>query len=77
VLSIYIFLISVFSSICYYAYGSELEDMVTLNLPHDNLTAFVQILYCAGLLGSLPMQMIPVFEIYEKTDLYAMIPNPL
>lgn len=41
VLSIYITLISMFSAICYYAYGTELEDMVTLNLPHDNLTAFV------------------------------------
>ena len=76
VMAIYTLMITSFSCICYYAYGSELEDMVTLNLPHDNLTAFVQIMYCAGLLGTFPIQMIPVFEIYETSDLYALLPNP-
>jgi hypothetical protein len=51
--------------------------MVTLNLPHDNLTSFVQILYCFGLLGSLPMQIMPVFEITEKTPCFEWLPNPL
>lgn len=40
-LLIYITLISVFSAIAYYSYGSDLEDMVTLNLPHDNLTSLI------------------------------------
>lgn len=49
--------------------------MVTLNLPHDNLTSMVQIFYCFGLLGSFPMQMMPVFEIFEKSDLYKRMPT--
>lgn len=77
VVSIYITILCLFSSICYYSYGTDLEDMVTLNLPHDNLTSLVQILYCFGLLGSLPMQIMPVFEIYEKTPCYRALPNPL
>lgn len=41
VLAIYIMIISSFSAIAYYAYGNDLEDMVTLNLPHDNLTSMI------------------------------------
>ena len=48
-------LICVFSSICYWSYGLDLEDMVTLNLPHDNLTSLIQIFYCFGLMGGLPL----------------------
>ena len=49
--------------------------MVTLNLPHDNLTSMIQVFYCFGLLGSYPMQMMPVFEIIETARLYAKIPT--
>jgi proton-coupled amino acid transporter len=52
------------------AYGNEIEDMVTLNLPHDNLTSLIQIFYCFGLLGSYPMQAFPVFEIIERSMWY-------
>ena len=49
--------------------------MVTLNLPHDNLTSMIQVFYCFGLLGSYPMQMMPVFEIIESANLYSRIPT--
>lgn len=49
--------------------------MVTLNLPHDNLTSIIQVFYCFGLLGSYPMQVMPVFEIYEKSSLYKHMPT--
>lgn len=49
--------------------------MVTLNLPHDSLTSLVQILYCFGLLGSYPMQMMPVFQIFEKSKAYTKLPT--
>ena len=49
--------------------------MVTLNLPHDNLTSLVQILYCFGLLGSFPMQVIPVFDIVERSKLFLRLPT--
>lgn len=44
--------------------------MVTLNLPHDNLTSMIQIFYCFGLMGSYPIQMFPVFQILERANWY-------
>ena len=46
------------------------KDMVTLNLPHDGLTSTIQIVYSLGLVGSYPIQMMPVFQIVEKSALY-------
>lgn len=40
-LTIYVITLCLFSSISYWSYGSELKDMVTLNLPHDNLTSMI------------------------------------
>ena len=54
-ITIVITLICVFSAICYWSYGPDLEDMVTLNLPHDNMTSTIQIFYCFGLMGGLPL----------------------
>ena len=45
----------IFSVCSYEAYGDRIDDMVTMNLPHDNLTSSVQLLYCLGLLGSFPL----------------------
>lgn len=39
VLVIYVTMIASFSAISYFCYGPDLLDMVTLNLPHDNLTS--------------------------------------
>lgn len=52
-----------------------MEDMVTLNLPHDSFTSAVLILYSFGLLGSYPMQLLPVYEILEKTKLFGRLPT--
>ena len=60
-IALVIFMLVTFSSICYWSYGDELEDMVTLNLPHDNLTSMIQIFYCFGLMGSFPLQIMPAF----------------
>lgn len=79
-LFIYLVIVCAFSSLAYFvslmivnllqAYGNEIEDMITLNLPHDNLTSLIQIFYCFGLLGSYPMQAFPVFEIIERSSRY-------
>lgn len=61
VLILYVFMIASFSAVCYIGFGEDLLDMVTLNLPHDNLTSTLQIFYSFGLLGSYPLQMLPVF----------------
>ena len=74
-LTIYVTVLCVFSAISYWAYGDNLEDMVTLNLPHDNLTSMVQVFYCFGLLGSYPMQLMPVFEIVEASSFYLRMPT--
>jgi len=54
-LLIYVTTLCTFSAIAYWSFGSSIEDMVTLNLPHDNLTSIIQVFYCFGLLGSYPM----------------------
>lgn len=74
-LVIYVIVLCLFSSIAYWSYGPNLEDMVTLNLPHDNLTSIIQVFYCFGLLGSYPMQLMPVFEIVEASDIYKRMPT--
>ena len=47
-----------------------------MNLPHDNLTTTVQIVYCLGLLGTYPMQIVPALDITEKGSLFTNTPNP-
>ena len=60
----------IFSVCSYEAFGDRIDDMVTMNLPHDNLTSSVQLLYCLGLLGSFPLQAIPAIDISEKTKCF-------
>lgn len=73
VLFVYVSLISVFSAIVYYCFGEDLKDMVTLNLPSDALSSTLQIVYSIGLLGSYPLQMLPVFQIVESTVLFKRV----
>jgi len=47
-----------------------------MNLPHNNLTLSVQLLYCFGLLGSFPMQILPAIDITEKTEMFLNSGNP-
>jgi amino acid permease len=70
VLIVYIAMLASFSAIAYSSFGDAIQDMVTLNLPHDRLTATLQIFYSLGLLGSYPIQMLPYFEIVEKSMRY-------
>lgn len=68
-------LLVAFSCISYIAFSSETQDMITLNLPHDNLTSFCQICYSFGLLCTYPIQFIPAIDIAEKAVLYDRLPN--
>lgn len=76
VIVLLIFILVLFSCFSYEAFGYRIEDMVTMNLPHDNLTSSVQLLYCFGLLGSFPMQLIPAIDITEKSSAFVNSPNP-
>lgn len=71
-----IVMLIVFGCFSYEAFGEQIEDMVTMNLPHNNLTTSVQLLYCFGLLGSYPMQVLPAIDITEKTNLFVNSRNP-
>ena len=51
------------------------EDLITLNLPHDNLTSFVQLFYAIGLVCTYPLQVLPAFDLLEKMEWFLMIPN--
>ena len=49
--------------------------MVTLNLPHNNVTMVARLMYSLGLLCSYPLQVMPAFEISEKTGCFEKLPN--
>ena len=68
--------LTIFSCYSYEAFGERIEDMVTMNLPHNNLTTSVQLLYCLGLLGSFPMQAMPAIYITEASGLFTKTGNP-
>lgn len=71
-----IFILVIFAVCSYEAFGYKINDMVTLNLPHDNLTSTVQLMYCLALLGSYPLQIIPAIDITEKTKCFQSLPQP-
>lgn len=50
--------------------------MVTLNLPHNNVTMTARMMYSFGLLCSYPLQAMPAFEISEKLSFFEKIPSP-
>lgn len=52
-------LVIIVSSLSYLAYGSEVEELITLNLPHNELTTLVRLIYSFGLLASFPLQVFP------------------
>ena len=45
----------IFGVATYESFGNQIQDMVTMNLPHDNLTTTVQVIYSLGLLGTYPI----------------------
>jgi proton-coupled amino acid transporter len=49
--------------------------MVTLNLPHNNVTMAARLMYSLGLLCSYPLQVMPAFEISEKTSCFEKLPQ--
>ena len=61
--------------VAYAGYGDKIQDIVTLNLPHNNVTMAARVLYSFGLLGSYPLQMLPALEIQEKTSMFLSLPN--
>ena len=56
--------------IFFQGYGDKIQDMVTLNLPHNNMTMTARLMYSFGLLASFPLQILPAFEISEKTRIF-------
>ncbi|CAI2375472.1 unnamed protein product [Moneuplotes crassus] len=63
------------SSLSYLAYGSEVEDLITLNLPHNDVTTLVRLLYSFGLLASFPLQLFPCLNIIENFKCHKRLPN--
>ncbi|CAI2370542.1 unnamed protein product [Moneuplotes crassus] len=68
-------LVIIVSSLSYIAYGDEVEDLITLNLPHNDLTTIVRLVYSFGLLASFPLQMFPCLDIVEGFRCYKSLPN--
>ena len=48
------------------AYGKDLKDMVTLNLPQTKSIAIMLIVYVLGVILTLPLAMYPTFLVMDK-----------
>ena len=75
VIATYTILLVVFSTFCYEAFGSTTQDMIILNLPHDNLATTIQILYAFAMLGTYPMQVLPALALLENTEFFSSLPS--
>ena len=67
-------LVIIQASMSYLAYGDQIGDLVTHNLPHNLITTILRILYSLGLLFSTPIQSYAAFDIIEHFDCYQQLP---
>ena len=63
------------ASLSYTAYGSYIDELVTLNLPANSLTSVLRIMYAIALIMSYPIQMFAAVEIIENLEIYKSLPN--
>jgi len=63
------------ASLSYLAYGSYIDELVTLNLPATWLTSILRIMYAIALIMSYPIQMFAAIDIVENLDFYKSLPN--
>ena len=64
-------LYAVFPLVTYLAWGSDIEDMVTANLPQRApIVITVELLYCTGLFLTFPIMMWPAVQILEGSRMY-------
>ena len=68
-------LVLVMSSFSYVAFGSYVEDLITLNLPHTAFTTVIRLSYSLGLILSFPIQVFPAIYIIENSKVYEMVPT--
>ena len=74
-LSITFMLLITIGSLGYIAYGNDTEDLITLNLPNNSLTLGVRLTYCLCLLGTYPVQFVPIIDLIEQSKCYKSLPN--
>lgn len=58
------------ASLSYLAYGHYVEELITLNLPHNRVTTILRLGYSIGLLLSFPLQLFAAIDIIEKFGFY-------
>ncbi|CAD8095657.1 unnamed protein product [Paramecium sonneborni] len=63
-----VFLFIIFSLVCGYGYGRNINQIVLFNLSGNHFMAIVQISYAIGLLLSFPVQLLPAFQILEENE---------
>lgn len=55
-----------FGTLCYLAFGSQTDAMVTANYIPSKVTSFVRLFYALGVFFSFPIMMFPVFQLFES-----------
>lgn len=63
------------AAMSYSTFGQYTRDVITLNLPHNELTTFLKLSYCFGLLFTYPIQLFPAMDLIEKLSWYDKLPN--
>ncbi|OWB81870.1 hypothetical protein B5S33_g490 [[Candida] boidinii] len=54
------------STIAYLSFGDDVETVILMNFPKNNLTAVIQLLYVIAILLSTPIQVFPAIRIFEN-----------
>ncbi|CAD8190975.1 unnamed protein product [Paramecium pentaurelia] len=63
-----VLLFIIFSLVCGFGYGIDINQIVLFNLQDNPFMAVVQISYAIGLLLSFPVQLLPAFQILEGNE---------
>jgi amino acid permease len=70
VIMLYVFLLVVFCTFAYESFGYTTKDIVILNLPHDNLSSTIQILYSFAMMATYPIAALPALSLFEDTGCF-------
>ena len=55
-----------FANLGVYSYGSDLKDLITLNLPNEKWVAVMILMYVSAVILGLPMVLYPAFKIIDQ-----------
>lgn len=55
-------------SVCAYAYGNKLQEIVIMSMEYGIFSTFVRGLYATGMIVNLVMQLVPIQDVIESWE---------